>query len=93
MFTIISYDVTNDRQRTRVRKLLKGYGTRVQYSVFECYLTEAQLTRLRRQLRPHIDTATDSVRIYRLDATAVRQILVLGSGQVTADEAVVIIGR
>jgi len=31
MFTIISYDLVADRRRTKVLKLLKGYGTHVQY--------------------------------------------------------------
>ena len=35
MFTAVSYDVVDDKRRTRVLKLLRGYGTYVQYSVFE----------------------------------------------------------
>ncbi|HEU4328566.1 MAG TPA: CRISPR-associated endonuclease Cas2 [Roseiflexaceae bacterium] len=83
MFTIISYDVVQDRRRTRVAKLLEGYGTRVQYSVFECDLDQAQLVALGEQLRLLIDVSTDSVRCYLLDALAVQRIRIVGIGQVT----------
>jgi CRISPR-associated protein Cas2 len=42
------------------------YGQRVQKSVFECVLTQAQLEALRRRLLDEIDQGQDSLRIYRL---------------------------
>lgn len=85
MFTIISYDIVADKRRTKVMKLLKGYGTRVQYSVFECVLSEGELARLGRELRELIDLDTDSVRCYRLDADAVQRIAIFGIGRVTTE--------
>lgn len=85
MFTVISYDVVNDTQRTKVHKYLKGYGTWVQYSVFECELDAAQLASLQQALRTMIDANTDSVRFYPLDAAAVRRIQILGIGRVTTE--------
>src|SRR5690606_2556717 len=32
---VVCYDVVDDRMRNRIFKLLKDYGRRVQYSVFE----------------------------------------------------------
>jgi CRISPR-associated protein Cas2 len=32
---VVCYDVVDDRRRNRIFKLLKDYGRRVQYSVFE----------------------------------------------------------
>jgi len=32
---IVSYDIENDKTRTKFSKLLKQYGRRLQYSVFE----------------------------------------------------------
>lgn len=86
MFTIICYDIVNDKRRTKVMKLLKGYGTRVQYSVFECYLSTQELAKLGRLLHTLIDLKTDSVRCYRLDTLAVQRIQIVGIGQITADE-------
>ncbi len=85
MFTIISYDVVQDKRRTKVLKFLRGYGTHVQYSVFECYLTPQQLEVVEKELRTLIDTHTDSVRLYLLDTAAVQRILVLGIGRVSDD--------
>lgn len=92
MFTVISYDVVDDKRRTQVMKLLKGYGTHVQYSVFECDLTDQQLERLGRELLDLIDHNTDSVRCYLLDAAAVQRIRVLGIGQVTNRPLYVMVG-
>lgn len=34
-FIVVSYDVVDDRRRTKVMKTLKNFGAHVQYSVFE----------------------------------------------------------
>lgn len=83
MFTLISYDIVIDRRRTKVMKYLLGYGSRVQYSVFECDLTPAQFAVVQHELMRLIDQKTDSVRCYRLDAGAIRQIRIIGLGTVT----------
>jgi CRISPR-associated protein Cas2 len=85
MFIVVSYDIIEDKRRTKVLKHLRGYGTHVQYSVFECDLERAQIERLKGELRDLIDLNTDSVRIYQLDAAAIRRIAVLGIGRVTID--------
>lgn len=92
MFTVISYDVVEDKRRTKVLKFLKGYGTHVQYSVFECDLTARQLATVKRELRVLIDRHTDSVRLYRLDADAVSRAEVLGIGRVTVDPLYYLVG-
>jgi CRISPR-associated protein Cas2 len=65
-FFIVSYDIPNDRRRTKIATLLLGYGLRVQESVYECVLDSAQFSQLQQRLRPLIRPATDAVRIYRL---------------------------
>lgn len=92
MFTIISYDIVNDKRRTKVFKLLKGYGTHVQYSVFECDLSGPQFSKLGAELRGLIDVNTDSVRCYRLDTTAVQRTQIVGIGRVTVEPAYYLIG-
>lgn len=92
MFTVISYDIVSDRRRTKVHKFLQGYGTRVQYSVFECDLTRTQLATVQRELRKQVDRTTDSVRFYFLDVAAVQQIQVLGIGRVSMDPLYYLIG-
>ncbi len=90
MFYIISYDVSDDKRRTQIAEILKDFGTRVQYSVFECLLTEDQFAMLLRRLRLSIDPTTDSLRCYRLCQACVDEIIVEGRGDVTQDEDVYI---
>mgnify|MGYP001031523210 CR=1 FL=1 len=85
MFTIISYDIVDDRRRTKVMKYLKGWGTRVQYSVFECDLDARAFAKVLQELRKLIDPNTDSVRCYRLDEAAVKRIQIVGIGVVSRD--------
>ncbi len=85
-FILVSYDIPDDRRRVRLAKALCDYGERVQYSVFECTLSQAQITRLLREIRSIMEEDKDSVRVYRLCATCARQILALGQAKLLADE-------
>lgn len=65
-FYVVCFDISDDRIRSRVVKVLKGYGYRVQKSVFECpRLTEKQLLTLMDRLERLIDHTTDTIRYYR----------------------------
>lgn len=71
MRVLISYDirVSDDTGKSRLRRVAKlcgSFGVRVQYSVFECSLGDAELVRLRAKLLRTIDDSADSLRIYRL---------------------------
>ncbi len=43
---IVAYDITNNKTRRRLHKLLRGYGQAHQESVFVCDLTAAQANRM-----------------------------------------------
>ena len=66
MFIVISYDITDDRRRTKVLDELKNYGNHIQYSVFECDITEAQIAELQSRIAVIINPKEDSVLYYRL---------------------------
>ena len=80
---LIIYDLPNtksgNKRRTRLHDLLSGYGKWTQYSVFECFLTKMQFVKLQRQIEDLIKPETDSVRIYVLDANAVKKAIAYGS--------------
>ncbi|MCP4429188.1 MAG: CRISPR-associated endonuclease Cas2 [Chloroflexi bacterium] len=77
---VISYDISDDKRRRGVAKIMEGHGYRVQYSVFECDLTVKQLRQLQRRLRPLVKTKEmDSIRFYPLPADAVEKIEVMGN--------------
>lgn len=83
MHYLIAYDITDDRRRHRIAKLLEGYGTRSQYSLFECHLTPHQLRRLRHRLDRHLNHDTDRLAIYPIAANLEPKIQRLGQ-QTTA---------
>ena len=91
MFFLVTYDIPADRRRTKVAKLLTGYGDRVQYSVFECDLTQKQIERLVQELTGLIAPEEDSLRIYRLCAECVTKVTVLGRAEPPAETPVVYI--
>jgi CRISPR-associated protein Cas2 len=75
---IVAYDVTNDRRRSKVHKLLCGYGAWTQFSLFECYLTPKQYLLLRERVERLLEPAEDSMRIYTLCAACRKQVETIG---------------
>lgn len=83
MYILVMYDVDTTcnegaRRLRRVAKACLDYGQRVQNSVFECEVTEAQLCTLKNMISDIIDTQTDSVRFYYLNKNIARRVEVLG---------------
>ena len=83
MEILVTYDVTTTsaegrRRLRRVAKVCEGFGQRVQCSVFECVVDEAQLVMLMHRLGQEIDKAEDSLRIYRLQEPRDRYVQSLG---------------
>ncbi len=91
MLITVSYDIRDNRRRTKVAEALENYGRRVQLSVFECLLEDQQVARLRRQLERLIEPQEDSVRIYRLCAECRGKVEVVGVGILTEDPDVYIV--
>lgn len=89
-FLVVSYDITSNRRRTKVMKTLEGYGTRVQYSVFECRLKPREIDEMRRKLKKLISNQEDSIRLYFISADDVRRIERLGDAR-TVDERIFIL--
>jgi len=65
---VITYDISNDKRRTKLTDLLGGYGIRVNYSVFEVELNESKKEKLlyEIELKKLIDKKYDSLRFYHL---------------------------
>ena len=71
MLVLITYDVNTETAagRLRLRKVAKqcvNYGRRVQNSVFECILDNAQCVVLKAELSELIDETVDSLIFYYL---------------------------
>jgi CRISPR-associated protein Cas2 len=71
MMVLITYDVNTEtaegRRRLRnIAKFCENRGQRVQDSVFECLIDQAQWVQLRKKLVDEIDPSVDSLRFYFL---------------------------
>lgn len=71
MLVLITYDVNTEtaagkKRLRRVAKQCVNYGRRVQNSVFECIVDNAQCIALKALLSDIIDESVDSLRFYYL---------------------------
>lgn len=83
MFILVTYDVdtTNKDGARRLRNVAKAcmdYGQRVQNSVFECEVTEAQYCLLKERIKNMINDTLDSIRFYSLSRNERKRVEVLG---------------
>jgi CRISPR-associated protein Cas2 len=71
MLVLVAYDVSTEsdagrRRLRRVAKVCTDHGQRVQKSLFECLVDQAQWTRLRAKLAKEVELEVDSLRFYFL---------------------------
>lgn len=71
MLVLVTYDVSTEtpegrRRLRRVARQCVNYGQRVQKSVFECVVDNAQWIQLKAKLVAEIDESRDSLRFYFL---------------------------
>jgi CRISPR-associated protein Cas2 len=88
---VITYDISCDRIRYRVDKILKNHGIRVQKSIFECDLTESELLKIQKLVRKIIDIEIDSVVFYHLCKKCMSGIESIGVYNIIDKKDVVII--
>jgi CRISPR-associated protein Cas2 len=81
-YVVISYDISDDGTRNKVANVLKDYGKRVQYSVFECRVDARALERLVARLKPFAE-GHDSIRVYQLCDACLKKVVLLGRGELT----------
>ncbi|MBT9317696.1 CRISPR-associated endonuclease Cas2 [Leptothoe spongobia] len=79
MLVLVVYDIPDDKRRTKLATFLEGYGRRVQYSVFECFLTLSDMRKLCDQVRRRVKESEDNVRFYWISKEAMSQALTIGS--------------
>jgi CRISPR-associated protein Cas2 len=84
-FLVVSYDISNDRRRTRVMNLLRDYGRHVQYRVFECLLTQTQIRKMIKGLLLIVDPV-DSIRICYFCKDDAERAEFLGKGDPTLED-------
>jgi len=66
VYLVVAYDITDDKRRNRIAKVLEDYGDRVQYSVFECNIARKHFLRMRDRLEKIMNPDEDSIIFYHL---------------------------
>lgn len=92
---LVAYDVSDPKRLRRTYRKMCGFGDPLQYSVFQCALSDIELTLMRDAIGAIINHAEDRVMIVDiglLDGRAAAAFQFLGvQWQVSADASAVIV--
>lgn len=69
---IVTYDICHPKRLRKVFQLCKGYGTHLQYSVFECDLTLEEKAEMENRLSTLLNHKEDQVLFIDLGPAAFR---------------------
>jgi len=81
MNILIPYDVSDDKRRREVDKILSSFGKRINYSVFELQVTKVQYREIIGLLEEATDPKYDHIRIYILGLDSLKKSFILHSNQ------------
>lgn len=71
LYAIVAYDTPSDSRRAKLARLLKGFGERRQFSVFECRLRPEHWALLKAKIEDLVDKDEDVLAVYFLPPEAV----------------------
>ncbi|KPL73723.1 hypothetical protein ADN00_14220 [Ornatilinea apprima] len=63
-FYVIAYDIADNKRRAKIAREMEALGARVQGSVFEAWLTPAELKKLTTRAAKVLKADEDSLRYY-----------------------------
>lgn len=91
MLGIVAYDIADDKRRTRLRKLLEGYGVAAQESVFVLDLNDARWQEVERKVLRVTNALEDDVRVWPLCRACVGRSRVWRGAGIRRFEAVTVV--
>ncbi len=80
MMVMLSYDISDNKTRSKFHRFLKEFGINSQKSVFECLLDHEGIVRIVAHAKRIINPETDSVRIYRICSRCCNKVFLSGQG-------------
>ena len=90
-FYLLTYDMSNNKRRLKLAKLLESVGLRVQGSVFEGWLTDEELKLVRREGKKLIKPEEDSLWIYPICRACQDKMILIGQGKAAQEPGLVIL--
>ena len=84
MLVLVVYDIPEDKRRTKLAAFLEGYGRRVQYSVFECFIDLPEMKQLYEALQKKVKPDEDNIRLYWITKDSFSKALSIGGTPLTA---------
>jgi len=91
MFYVVAYDIHDTKRRNKLFNIMKGYGVRNQFSLFECHLKENQINQLIKIIKSIIKKEEDNIKIYYLCKDCFDKITAIGNSDITTDEKTIVI--
>lgn len=79
MLVLIVYDIPDDKRRQKLATFLEGYGRRVQWSVFECFISLPEMKKLYGKVKRRVKPVEDNVRFYWIAADCLPKAMTIGS--------------
>jgi CRISPR-associated protein Cas2 len=84
-FYFVCYDISDDKRRDKVFKVLLDFGLHRQFSVFECKLTETDYLRMKARLGELIDADEDQVLFIPLNGELYNAVETIGQPRTVDD--------
>jgi CRISPR-associated protein Cas2 len=90
-FYVIAYDIANNKRRAKIARAMEALGARVQGSVFEAWLTPAELKKLTGRAAKILNAEEDSLRYYMVCEACRDKIQTQGKARTTPPPSLMIV--
>ncbi|MEO2069461.1 MAG: CRISPR-associated endonuclease Cas2 [Desulfurobacteriaceae bacterium] len=87
---LVTYDISDDRKRDKVIKLLNEHGKRVQLSCFEIEITSEKIDSLISDLEKVIDSETDKIFFFPISEYSIPLVKKLGKSDIEHNPSIVL---
>lgn len=83
MNMIVAYDITSNQRIVAVAKIIKGYGVRVQKSIFEVSVSDHLFAEMKERIEAVLVPEKDGVKYYPVCEKCAGTVEIIGQGHYT----------